>query len=97
MQTVSAIKLVYQSNTQSWIVELTVQDGTQHRIPLSGPDHLDAMVRALDGSGEATFDSASGELAFLYPFNLDELFDFHMNTDDEPELLPPPTKRKHRR
>jgi hypothetical protein len=98
MQTIIALRVIYGMKAQSWTVEVTLDDESVHRVPMSGPDQVDTLVRAFDGSAMSVFDAAADEIAFSYdPISLEDFIGPDHDQDEEPISSKSQKKGKQRR
>ena len=94
MKMIVGVTLIYQTKAQDWALSIALEDGATRRFPIAAGEQAGIVIRAFEGSSQASFDEASGEIVFAYdPLKLDDLFGLDLEDEDRP----PKGKNKHRR
>jgi hypothetical protein len=94
MKTIVGVTLIYQAKAQDWALSIALEDGATRRFPIAAGEQAGTVIKAFEGSSQASFDEASGEIVFTYdPLKLDDLFGLDLEHEDRG----PPRSKKHRR
>ena len=95
MKTIVGVTLIYQTKAQDWALSIALEDGANRRFPIAAGEQAGAVIRAFEGSSQASFDETSGEIVFTYdPLKLDDLFGLDLEDEDRGLQR---GKKKHRR